>query len=40
MRLKNKIILVTGGSKGIGRGITKVFLDEGANVIICARNEE
>ena len=40
MRLKNKIILVTGGSKGIGRGISKVFLDEGANVIICARNEE
>jgi len=40
MKLKNKIILVTGGSKGIGRGISKVFLDEGANVIICARNEE
>ncbi|MEE9193242.1 MAG: SDR family NAD(P)-dependent oxidoreductase [Thermodesulfobacteriota bacterium] len=40
MRLKNKIILVTGGSKGIGRGISKVFLAEGANVIICARNEE
>ena len=40
MRLKNKIILVTGGSKGIGKGISKVFLDEGANVIICARNEE
>jgi len=40
MRLKDKIILVTGGSKGIGKGISKVFLDEGANVIICARNEE
>ena len=40
MRLKDKTILVTGGSKGIGKGISKVFLDEGANVIICARNEE
>ena len=40
MKLKDKIILVTGGSKGIGKGITKVFLDEGAKVIICARNEE
>ncbi len=39
MKLKDKIILVTGGSKGIGKGISKVFLDEGANVIICARNE-
>jgi len=40
MKLKDKIILVTGGSKGIGKGISKVFLDEGANVIICARNND
>ena len=40
MKLKDKIILVTGGSKGIGKGISKVFLNEGANVIICARNKE
>ena len=40
MKLKDKIILVTGGSKGIGKGISKVFLDEGAKVIICSRNQD
>ena len=40
MRLKNKNILVTGGSKGIGKGLARVFLNEGANVLICARNED
>lgn len=40
MKLKNKKILVTGGSKGIGKGISKVFLQNGANVIICGRNPE
>ena len=33
--LKNKTILVTGGSSGIGRASSKIFAKEGAKVIIC-----
>lgn len=35
--LDSRSVLVTGGSKGIGRGIAKVFATAGANVAIAAR---
>ncbi len=33
LRFKDKTAIITGGAKGIGAGITEVFLEEGANVI-------
>ena len=38
--LKNLNALVTGGTKGIGRAITRTLAGEGVNVAFCARNAE
>jgi L-fucose dehydrogenase len=40
MKLQDKVAIVTGGSKGIGLGCTRVFAKYGCRVVIAARGEE
>ena len=40
LELKDKVIIVTGGAKGIGNGIAQVMAGEGAVVIIIGHNKE
>ena len=38
--INNKTVIVTGGSKGIGRGLAQVFANQGAKAMIVARGED
>lgn len=40
LQLKNKVIVVTGGSKGIGNAICNILAEEGAIPVIVGRNKE
>ena len=38
--LKNKVVVITGGTDGIGRALVAAYLAKGAKVATCGRNEE
>ncbi len=37
---KNKVAIVTGGSRGIGFNIAQILAKEKYNVVICSRNKK
>src|SRR6056297_2776852 len=40
LQLQNKVVLITGGSSGIGFSTAEIFIQEGARVMISGRNAE
>ena len=40
LRLENQVAVVTGGTRGIGEGIVRRFLQEGARIVFSGRSRE
>ena len=39
-KLDGKVAVITGSNKGIGKGIARAFVKNGASVVLAARNED
>ncbi|HEX2579682.1 MAG TPA: SDR family NAD(P)-dependent oxidoreductase, partial [Rhabdochlamydiaceae bacterium] len=39
-RFQDQVVIVTGASKGIGKGIAKLFASEGAKLVVVGRDEK
>ena len=37
--MTGRVALVTGGGRGVGKGVSEAFLEAGCDVVICGRNE-
>lgn len=40
MKFQDKVVFITGGTKGLGKAMAKAFLDEGASVAVNGRNKD
>ena len=39
MNLTNKTVIITGGTKGLGKALALSFKEKGVNVVICAKDK-
>ena len=39
MRYQDRVVIITGGSKGIGKGCVQVFVEAGSSVVFCSRGK-
>ncbi len=40
MNLKDKVVVITGGSQGFGKRLAKAFVNEGSKVVITSHDKE
>ena len=38
--LRGKVVLITGGSRGLGLAMARIFADKGAKIVICSRHDD